>query len=59
MINFQAIHWEVLTKTEHKGETGTSFWKTLEFAGLRIRIVEFSSGYLADHCAAKGISYTW
>lgn len=54
MINFQSINWEAIAKTEHKGETGTSYWQTLEFAGLRIRIVEYSAGYLADHWCSKG-----
>jgi len=53
-INFNTIDWDSITKTEHKGETGTSFWKTLEFAGLRIRIVEYSAGYLANHWCSKG-----
>ncbi|MGZ5515216.1 MAG: DHCW motif cupin fold protein, partial [Candidatus Aminicenantales bacterium] len=38
----------------HKGETGTSFWRTQQFAGLRIRIVEYSPGYLADHWCQLG-----
>ena len=36
------------------GETGVSSWQTIQFAGLRIRIVEYSSGYLADHWCQKG-----
>ena len=42
------------SKEEHKGETGTSFWQTLQFDGLRVRIVEYSAGYLADHWCKKG-----
>ncbi|WP_394759532.1 DHCW motif cupin fold protein [Flavobacterium sp.] len=53
-IDFQAIDWDNIPKTEHKGETGTSFWQTKEFNGLRIRIVEYSSCYLADHWCQKG-----
>jgi hypothetical protein len=53
-IQFQLIDWESIPKTEHKGETGTSFWQTLQFNGLRIRIVEYSKGYLADHWCQKG-----
>jgi len=41
-------------RTEHQGETGTSFWRTLQLPGLRIRIVEYSPGYLADHWCQKG-----
>ena len=53
-IPFQTIDWSGIEKTEHKGETGTSFWQTIQFPGLRIRLVEYSEGYLADHWCQKG-----
>jgi len=53
-IPFQTIDWTSVPRTEHKGETGTSFWQTLQFGGLRLRIVEYSAGYLADHWCQKG-----
>jgi len=53
-ISFQTIDWNIITKTEHVGEKGTSFWQTLQFDKLRIRIVEYSAGYLADHWCQKG-----
>ena len=53
-ISFQIIDWNTVGRTEHAGETGASFWRILEFAGLRIRIVEYTAGYLADHWCQKG-----
>jgi hypothetical protein len=53
-IPFQTIDWNSIPKTEHSGETGTAFWQTLQFPGLRIRIVEYSKGYKADHWCKKG-----
>ena len=53
-IPFQNINWDSIPKTEHKGEKGTSFWQTVEYPGLRIRIVEYSKGYTADHWCQKG-----
>jgi|SaaInlV_200m_DNA_2_1039689.scaffolds.fasta_scaffold25705_2 hypothetical protein len=53
-IPFQTIDWGKIPKTEHKGETGIAYWQTIEFQGLRIRIVEYSKGYLADHWCKKG-----
>jgi hypothetical protein len=53
-IPFQKIDWNAIIPTEHNGESGTSFWKTLQLQGLRIRIVEYSAGYLADHWCEKG-----
>ncbi|MDP1803158.1 MAG: DHCW motif cupin fold protein [Bacteroidota bacterium] len=53
-IPFTTIDWAAIEKVEHTGETGTSFWQTLQFGGLRIRIVEYTEGYLADHWCEKG-----
>ncbi|MEQ8684571.1 MAG: DHCW motif cupin fold protein [Imperialibacter sp.] len=53
-IPFQTIDWASVPKTEHPGETGTSFWQTLQLPGLRVRIVEYGAGYLADHWCQKG-----
>ncbi|MFO0361139.1 MAG: DHCW motif cupin fold protein [Flavobacteriales bacterium] len=53
-IPFQTINWKLIEKTEHKGETGVAFWQTFQLDGLRIRLVEYSSGYLADHWCQKG-----
>lgn len=53
-ISFQTIDWEHIPATTHTGESGTALWKTKQFNGLRIRMVEYSAGYLADHWCAKG-----
>ncbi len=53
-IPFQVIDWNNVSKEEHKGEIGTSFWQTLRYDGLRVRIVEYDAGYLADHWCKKG-----
>ena len=53
-IPFQNIDWSKIEKVEHKGEAGTSFWQTIQLGGLRIRIVEYTKGYLADHWCEKG-----
>ena len=53
-IPFQAIDWSAIEKTTHNGATGTAWWQTLQFEGLRVRMVEYSRGYLADHWCQKG-----
>ena len=53
-ILFQTINWDNVPKTEHIGETGLAYWQTVQFPGLRVRIVEYSKGYLADHWCKKG-----
>ena len=54
IIPFQTIDWASIEKVEYKGETGVALWQTIQFAGLRIRLVEYSNGYLADHWCQKG-----
>lgn len=46
--------WSKLTASEHAGARGTAFWRTQEFGETRIRMVEYSPGYMADHWCAKG-----
>lgn len=53
-IPFQTIDWTSIEKVEYKGELGVALWQTIQFDGLRIRLVEYSPGYLADHWCEKG-----
>lgn len=53
-IPFQTIDWTLIEKIKYKGETGTAYWQTIQLGGLRIRLVEYSKGYLADHWCQKG-----
>ncbi len=54
MIPFQNIDWSNIPKIEHLGESGVATWQTIQFEGLRLRIVEYSAGYAADHWCQKG-----
>lgn len=54
IIPFQVIDWNLIPKIEHKGQKKNSYWQTFQLGGLRIRIVEYSPGYLADHWCKKG-----
>ncbi len=53
-ILFQTIDWATISITEHKGDSGVAYWQTKQFDGLRIRVVEYSKGYIADHWCRKG-----
>ncbi|WP_339488362.1 DHCW motif cupin fold protein [Pseudomonas sp. EL_65y_Pfl2_R95] len=53
-IPFVTTDWSVIEPTEHAGETGSATWRTCQFGEIRVRIVEYSSGYLADHWCSKG-----
>lgn len=53
-IPFGVTDWSNVEKTEHKGDTGVAHWQTRQFGTLRVRMVEYSPGYLADHWCRKG-----
>jgi len=53
-IPFTSIDWSLIPKEEYKGEEGVAIWQTIQFSGLRLRIVEYSPGYIADHWCQKG-----
>jgi len=48
-IPFGTTDWSSVERTKHKGETGVAYWRTQNFGGIRVRMVEYSRGYLADH----------
>jgi hypothetical protein len=51
---FTATDWSTVPATEHPGETGHALWRTFEAGALRVRLVEYSAGYLADHWCDRG-----
>jgi hypothetical protein len=53
-IPFTTIDWSAVEKVNYQGETGTAVWQTIQLGGLRIRVVEYTAGYLADHWCQKG-----
>jgi quercetin dioxygenase-like cupin family protein len=53
-IPFGTTDWSAVPETVHPGETGTARWRTREFGDIRVRVVEYSPGYLADHWCSKG-----
>ncbi|MEZ5661384.1 MAG: DHCW motif cupin fold protein [Burkholderiaceae bacterium] len=53
-IPFGTTDWSSIEATEHPGETGKAIWRTRQFADIRVRMVEYSPGYLADHWCSKG-----
>jgi hypothetical protein len=54
MIPFQTTDWSNVPVTEYFGDTGKAFWRTLQFGQIRIRLVEYSKNYTADHWCTKG-----
>lgn len=53
-LPFGTTDWSTVERTEHKGDTGMATWRTRQFGPIRVRMVEYSEGYLADHWCKKG-----
>jgi len=53
-IPFCTTEWCKIEATEHKGEAGVAYWRTQQFGDLRVRMVEYTPGYVADHWCRKG-----
>ncbi len=51
---FQTLDWGSIKKEEHKGITGYATWRIFMMNDIRVRMVEYSAGYLADHWCSKG-----
>jgi len=53
-VPFQTIDWTSVARTEHLGEDGVAHWQTRELGNVRVRIVEYGAGYVADHWCERG-----
>jgi quercetin dioxygenase-like cupin family protein len=53
-IPFGTTDWSEIERVEHKGERGFAHWRTQHFGDIRVRIVDYSPDYLADHWCKKG-----
>jgi hypothetical protein len=53
-IPFQTTTWGDVETTVHAGEKGTATWRTKQFGEIRVRLVEYSAGYVSNHWCSKG-----
>lgn len=53
-IPFGVTDWSDVAQTEHAGIYGKALWRTRQFDTIRVRMVEYTPGYLADHWCEKG-----
>ena len=53
-IAFGTTDWSTVEPERHEGEQGHAIWRTRNFGGIRVRMVEYSPGYAADHWCSKG-----
>jgi hypothetical protein len=53
-VPFAVPDWSQIEPVEHPGETGKAIWHTIEAGNVRIRKVEYTPGYLANHWCSRG-----
>ncbi len=53
-VPFCTTDWSTILPTEHPGERGIAYWRTLEAGNIRVRMVEYSAGYVANHWCERG-----
>ncbi|WP_293763901.1 DHCW motif cupin fold protein [uncultured Aquitalea sp.] len=53
-LPFGLTNWADIEPTSHPGVSGAALWRTCQFGDIRVRMVEYSPGYLADHWCEKG-----
>jgi quercetin dioxygenase-like cupin family protein len=53
-VPFCTIDWDAIVPTEHSGINGVAYWRTFEMGNIRVRMVEYTPGYLADHWCSRG-----
>lgn len=52
--SFGTVDWANVERIEYPGETGVACWRTQNAGDIRVRMVDYSPGYLADHWCEKG-----
>jgi quercetin dioxygenase-like cupin family protein len=53
-VPFCTVDWSQVEPSEHPGETGKAYWRTLEIGNIRVRMVEYTPGYFANHWCSRG-----
>ena len=53
-VPFTTTDWRQVQPTEHPGASGVAIWRSFEQGNLRVRIVEYRPGYVADHWCRRG-----
>ena len=53
-LPFCTVDWSAVESSTHAGESGHAHWRTRHFGDVRVRMLEYTAGYLADHWCSKG-----
>jgi len=53
-LPFGTVDWNAVEPTLHAGDPGEARWRTRHFGDVRVRMVEYTAGYVANHWCDKG-----
>jgi hypothetical protein len=53
-IPFGTTDWSNIEAVEKSAQAGKAFWRTQQFGHVRVRMVEYTAGYVSDHWCVKG-----
>lgn len=53
-IPFGTTDWSHIEAVEKSAQVGKAFWRTQQFGDIRVRMVEYTAGYVSDHWCEKG-----
>jgi quercetin dioxygenase-like cupin family protein len=53
-LPFTTTDWSAVQAVEYPGESGVAIWRSVEAGDVRVRMVEYSPGYVADHWCSRG-----
>jgi hypothetical protein len=53
-LPFMTTRWDDIATIEHPGAPGVARWRTVQAGDVRVRMVEYSAGYVADHWCSRG-----
>jgi len=53
-IKFGITDWNAIPEERHEGITGHAIWRVQQFGAVRVRLVEYSENYSANHWCDKG-----
>src|SRR5512135_172386 len=53
-IPFGVTDWSTVPETIHTGTSGSAIWRTIQAGHIRVRLVTYSPGYVADHWCSHG-----
>jgi quercetin dioxygenase-like cupin family protein len=53
-IPFGTTNWSSVEPIEKSAQAGKAFWRSQQFGDVRVRMVEYTAGYVSDHWCTKG-----